>query len=308
MNSCPTSRRRSRKSPRPAGFRWKSCRRAPRRCMNPTPCWAIAAAGWALPIRKSMKCRPAPSWRRPPMSMAAGGKPVQLEIMIPLVGFKTELDRLAARIAQVAEDIKKTKGTVPDYMIGTMIELPRAALARGGDRRDRRILFLRHQRSHPDHARSVARRCRHVPQRVHQQGRDRARSVRLDRRRWRRRIDPHRRRRADARRATVSSSASAASMAAIRTPFASATTPDWIMSPARHSAFRSRDWRRRRRRLRNVAKKPDSIYLRTQENTGFFQRSMTLCQICENFHLTIRVWLRQTALPIGVPWEPFGTF
>jgi pyruvate, orthophosphate dikinase len=60
--------------------------------------------------------------------VAAGGKPVQLEIMIPLVGFKAELDRLAARIAQVAEDIKKAKGSVPEYMIGTMIELPRAAL------------------------------------------------------------------------------------------------------------------------------------------------------------------------------------
>ena len=42
--------------------------------------------------------------------MAAGGKPVQLEIMIPLVGFKAELDRLAARIAQVAEDIKEERG------------------------------------------------------------------------------------------------------------------------------------------------------------------------------------------------------
>ncbi len=60
--------------------------------------------------------------------VAAGGKPVQLEIMIPLVGFKSELDRLSARIAVVADDIKKTRGTVPEYMIGTMIELPRAAL------------------------------------------------------------------------------------------------------------------------------------------------------------------------------------
>src|SRR5215469_10077062 len=39
--------------------------------------------------------------------MEKGGKPVQLEIMIPLVGFKAELDRLAARISQVAEGIKK---------------------------------------------------------------------------------------------------------------------------------------------------------------------------------------------------------
>jgi pyruvate,orthophosphate dikinase len=60
--------------------------------------------------------------------VAAGGEAVQLEIMIPLVGFKTELDMLAARIAAVAEDIKREKGKVPAYLIGTMIELPRAAL------------------------------------------------------------------------------------------------------------------------------------------------------------------------------------
>jgi pyruvate,orthophosphate dikinase len=60
--------------------------------------------------------------------VATGGEAVQLEIMIPLVGFKTELDMLAARIAAVAEDIKREKGKVPAYLIGTMIELPRAAL------------------------------------------------------------------------------------------------------------------------------------------------------------------------------------
>ena len=60
-----------------------------------------------------------------------GGAPVQLEIMIPLVGFKSELDILAARIAKVADDIKKERGKVPDYLIGTMIELPRAALRAG---------------------------------------------------------------------------------------------------------------------------------------------------------------------------------
>ena len=58
----------------------------------------------------------------------SGGKPVELEIMIPLVGFKSELDFLAARIAAMAEEIKKQKGKVPAYLIGTMIELPRAAL------------------------------------------------------------------------------------------------------------------------------------------------------------------------------------
>ena len=60
-----------------------------------------------------------------------GGKPVQLEIMIPLVAFKSELDILAARIESVAAAIRKERGKVPGYMIGTMIELPRAALRAG---------------------------------------------------------------------------------------------------------------------------------------------------------------------------------
>ena len=59
---------------------------------------------------------------------AAGGKPVQLEIMIPLVGFKAELDRMRDRIAAVAEAVKTERGRAPAYLIGTMIELPRAAL------------------------------------------------------------------------------------------------------------------------------------------------------------------------------------
>jgi pyruvate,orthophosphate dikinase len=60
-----------------------------------------------------------------------GGAAVQLEIMIPLVAFKSELDILAGRIAAVAEAIKAEKGRAPAYMIGTMIELPRAALRAG---------------------------------------------------------------------------------------------------------------------------------------------------------------------------------
>ena len=57
-----------------------------------------------------------------------GGKTVELEIMIPLVGFKSELDLLAGRIHAVAEAVRQERGKVPDYLIGTMIELPRAAL------------------------------------------------------------------------------------------------------------------------------------------------------------------------------------
>ena len=65
------------------------------------------------------------------IEQAGLAKPVQLEIMIPLVGFKSELDRLAKRIEAVAGAIRRERGKAPDYMIGTMIELPRAALRAG---------------------------------------------------------------------------------------------------------------------------------------------------------------------------------
>jgi pyruvate,orthophosphate dikinase len=61
----------------------------------------------------------------------AGSAPVRLEIMIPLVGFKSELDFLNARIRAVAAAIEVERGRCPAYAIGTMIELPRAALRAG---------------------------------------------------------------------------------------------------------------------------------------------------------------------------------
>ncbi|VEJ45036.1 pyruvate, phosphate dikinase [Bartonella vinsonii] len=56
------------------------------------------------------------------------GSPVMLEIMVPLVALKSELDFVKARIDQVANEVMKEKGKNIQYMVGTMIELPRAAL------------------------------------------------------------------------------------------------------------------------------------------------------------------------------------
>jgi len=60
-----------------------------------------------------------------------GGKPVQLEIMIPLVGFRAELDDLKSKIDETARVVEREHGRVPRYLVGTMIELPRAALLAG---------------------------------------------------------------------------------------------------------------------------------------------------------------------------------
>ncbi|AFR26101.1 pyruvate, phosphate dikinase [Bartonella quintana] len=56
------------------------------------------------------------------------GSPVMLEIMVPLVALKSELDFVKAHIDQVACEVMKEKGSTIQYMVGTMIELPRAAL------------------------------------------------------------------------------------------------------------------------------------------------------------------------------------
>ena len=56
------------------------------------------------------------------------GKKVLPEIMIPLVGIVEELTLLKKRAIAVAEDCMKKAGVKVEYLLGTMIELPRAAL------------------------------------------------------------------------------------------------------------------------------------------------------------------------------------
>lgn len=56
------------------------------------------------------------------------GKKVYPEIMIPLVATKEELSILRERIIKIAEEIMKREKVTFEYKIGTMIELPRAAL------------------------------------------------------------------------------------------------------------------------------------------------------------------------------------
>jgi pyruvate,orthophosphate dikinase len=56
------------------------------------------------------------------------GQPVVPEIMIPLIAWRGEFDLLAGVIRTVAEAVEQETGTKLEYQIGTMIELPRAAL------------------------------------------------------------------------------------------------------------------------------------------------------------------------------------
>ncbi len=60
--------------------------------------------------------------------VAAKGSEVLPEVMIPLVSTKAEFDRLKVMIDRVAGEVSQKTGAKMAYMVGTMIELPRAAL------------------------------------------------------------------------------------------------------------------------------------------------------------------------------------
>jgi len=59
------------------------------------------------------------------------GEPVEVEVMVPLVMTRAELDLVKGRIDAMAEAVKAETGVAVSYKVGTMIELPRAALRAG---------------------------------------------------------------------------------------------------------------------------------------------------------------------------------
>jgi pyruvate, orthophosphate dikinase len=59
------------------------------------------------------------------------GTPVALEVMVPLIVTKRELDILKSIIDKTADAVAAEQGTRPNYVVGTMIELPRACLLAG---------------------------------------------------------------------------------------------------------------------------------------------------------------------------------
>ncbi|MFN4112365.1 MAG: pyruvate, phosphate dikinase [Sphingomonadaceae bacterium] len=61
---------------------------------------------------------------------ASGEAPVP-EVMIPLVATRRELELLRALVDRTAKDVFSERGRTVEYLVGTMIELPRAALMAG---------------------------------------------------------------------------------------------------------------------------------------------------------------------------------
>jgi pyruvate,orthophosphate dikinase len=59
------------------------------------------------------------------------GEAVEPEIMVPLIATKREFDILKEMIDRLGKEVMEREGTVVPYLVGTMIELPRAALLAG---------------------------------------------------------------------------------------------------------------------------------------------------------------------------------
>ncbi|HEV2300826.1 MAG TPA: pyruvate, phosphate dikinase [Stellaceae bacterium] len=59
------------------------------------------------------------------------GAPVEPEIMLPLIATKREFDILQELVERIAREVMSKAGVEIPYLVGTMIELPRAALRAG---------------------------------------------------------------------------------------------------------------------------------------------------------------------------------
>jgi pyruvate,orthophosphate dikinase len=62
------------------------------------------------------------------VQVAKKGVKVIPEVMIPLIGSVEEFDNQKKIVVRVAEEVFAKAGTTVEYMVGTMIEIPRAAL------------------------------------------------------------------------------------------------------------------------------------------------------------------------------------
>lgn len=60
------------------------------------------------------------------VNMTKAGVKVIPEVMIPLVGMVKEMENQGAIVRQIADQVFKEKGSKVEYLVGTMIELPRA--------------------------------------------------------------------------------------------------------------------------------------------------------------------------------------
>ena len=101
--------------------------------------------------------------------------------MVPLVGTVKELDYVKARIDAVARRSWKRPDIKIDYLVGTMIELPRAAIRAHVIAEAAEFFSFGTNDLTQTDLRHFARRCLFVPRDLSAEGNHRAGSLRVDR-------------------------------------------------------------------------------------------------------------------------------
>ena len=150
------------------------------------------------------------------VQVAKKGIKVIPEVMIPLVGSAKELENQKEIVVRVANEVLEKAGMKNlHYMVGTMIEIPRACVTADQIALAGRVLQLRHQRSDPDHHGPFARRLYEVLGRIRESEDLQGRSFCVHRSGRRGQADRDGASSSAAARARISKSASAASTAAI---------------------------------------------------------------------------------------------
>ena len=91
---------------------------------------------------------------------------VEPEIMIPLVGDVKEFKFVKKIVVETADAEIAAANSDLKYEVGTMIEIPRAALTADEIAARRRLLLLRYKRPYTDDLRLLKRRRRQVPRRL----------------------------------------------------------------------------------------------------------------------------------------------
>ena len=168
--------------------------------------------------------------------------------MVPLIATKAEFDIVKARIDAMAQAVTKETGAKLNYQVGTMIELPRAALM-AGEIAQSAEFFSFGTNDLTQTTFGISRDdAASLPRHLHRARHPAGRSVRVDRPRGRRRAGADRRRARPQGAQEASRSASAASTAATRPRSRSATRSGSTTCRARRSACRSRGSPRRRPR------------------------------------------------------------
>ena len=163
MNFCPIPRRRSPKSPKSMGVSADKLRARAADLHEFNPMLGFRGVRIAIRYPEIAEMQARAIFEGAVEAGAKTGQPIKAEIMVPLVMTKAELDVVKANIVAMAEAVAKETGVAVPYEIGTMIELPRAALRAGEIAKSAEFFLVRHQRPHADDARRFARRRRFVP-------------------------------------------------------------------------------------------------------------------------------------------------